>query len=245
MRWTTICFDLDNTLFSHEEAFEKAICFCFEEILKRKKVEKTPQMDQLFSSFKKYSDLYWDDYEKKKISPQEYRRKRFLETATEFDLPFNEIDADDFHEHYYDVVDEFSEPYSNLHSFMKLLLNSKIKMGIITNGAVHTQYNKIKKLELNQWFSRDSIFVSEQLKISKPAKEIFDLAKQKLNSCGGHLFVGDSWEHDVVGAIEAGWDAIYLNTRKEAPTTPHVPIGICSSLDEVVALICKENQLKG
>ncbi|OIJ16091.1 hypothetical protein BKP35_03675 [Anaerobacillus arseniciselenatis] len=245
MRWETICFDLDNTLFSHEDAFEKAIRFCFDCILKEKNLIEKINSTDLFSIFKKNCDLYWDDYEKGDITPKEYRRKRFLMTAEQFDLPFNAHDADKFHDQYYNVVDDFSEPYPYLYSLMSTLAEASVKMGIITNGTVDTQYNKIKKLSLNDWISDDFVFISEEVNVAKPNRAIFDLAKSKLGSKEKCLFIGDSWEHDVVGSIEAGWDSIFLNTRKEEPSSKHQPIEICSTLQEVAEIIYKENNLKG
>lgn len=245
MRWKTICFDLDNTLFSHEDAFEKSICFCFKSILAKKKIDKDIEIKQLFTVFKKYSDVFWSDYENGVLSPLQYRRNRFLETAAQFQLPFNFQDADEFHEHYYDIVDNFSEPFPKLDDLMKTIVGAGVKVGIITNGTTDTQYSKIKKLNLDKWISNDSIFVSEELKVSKPDRKIFDLAKEKLHSEGSYLYVGDSWEHDVVGSIEAEWDSIFLNSRNESATTAHEPFAICNSLEDVANVIFKENRLRG
>lgn len=246
MRWGTICFDLDNTLFSHEVAFEKSICFCFQSLLKEKKLFNEINLANWFSTFKHYSDLYWSDYETGVLSPKEYRRKRFLHSVYDFQLPFTNQEADDFHEHYYCVVDDFSEPFPYLYEMMEKLVTSNVKVGIITNGMVDTQYNKITKLKLNEWLSEDSIFISEQLQLWKPDRKIFDYAKEKLKSKGNCLFVGDSWDHDVVGAIGAGWDAIYLNTRDENPkTTSYQPILTCYSLKEVATFIDQQNKLEG
>lgn len=242
MRWTTICFDLDNTLYSHEKAFEKAILFCFESILKAKKLLGEADTKQLFTVFKKNCDLYWNDYENGVLTPTEYRRKRFLETTQLFQLPFDAEDADEFHKTYYNVIDVFSEPFPKLHLMMNTLVEAQVKIGIITNGAIDTQYNKIKELNLYEWIPNDAIFISEQLKIAKPNRKIFDIAKQKLDSSGQYLFVGDSWEHDVVGAIEAGWDSIFLNTREEKKKTAHRPFEICTSLEGVAEVIFRENK---
>lgn len=244
MRWNTICFDLDNTLYSHEKAFEKAIRFCFESILKREKLLGAVDTKQLFTVFKKNCDLFWDEYESGVLSPIEYRRKRFLETTQLFQLPLGVKDADEFHRTYYNVIDIFSEPFPKLNLLMETLVEAQVKMGIITNGGTDTQYNKIKELNLNEWIPNDAIFISGQLKIAKPDRRIFDMAKQKLGTGGGRcLFVGDSWEHDVVGAIEAGWDSIFLNTREEKEKTAHKPFEICTSLEDVAEVIFNENKL--
>jgi 5'-nucleotidase len=243
MRWTTICFDLDNTLYSHEKAFEKAIYFCFETILKGKNLNGSVDVKQLFIVFKKNCDLYWNDYESGILSPIEYRRKRFLETTQLFQLPLCADDADEFHRIYYNVIDIFSEPFPKLNTILENLVEAQVKIGIITNGGADTQYNKVKELDLYEWIPNDAIFISGQLKIAKPNRQIFDIAKQKLESSGQYLFVGDSWEHDVVGAIEAGWDSIFLNTRMEKPKTAHKPFAVCTSLEGVAEVIYRENKL--
>lgn len=245
MRWQTICFDLDNTLYSHEEAFERAICYCFKTLLKKENLLEEVNISNLYTVFKKYCDYYWDDYENGVITPVEYRRKRFLATVLQFQLPFTYKDADDFHEHYYKIVDQFCEPYPELVPFMNSLVESNINIGIITNGSVDTQYRKIKKLNLYNWVSNDYIFISEQVKSAKPDHQIFEIAKKALKSSSGYLYIGDSWEHDVVGSIEAGWDSIFLNTRNEDKKTSHEPVAICNNLIEVKKIIEEENFLKG
>ncbi|RXI99454.1 HAD family hydrolase [Anaerobacillus alkaliphilus] len=245
MRWKTICFDLDNTLFSHEKAFEDAICFCFNSIIRNKNLTDKVSTKEWFPVFKKYSDLFWSDYEAGVITAKEYRRKRFLQSALHFQLPFTTSEADEFHNHYFFIVDDFSEPYPSLHTMMQTLVTANVKVGIITNGTADTQSNKINKLNLTQWLSNDCIFISEELKVFKPKREIFDLAKSRLQSDGGYLFVGDSWEHDVVGAINAGWDAIFLNTRSETPKSNHKPVYTSGTLAEVASFIYQENNLKG
>lgn len=245
MRWKTICFDLDNTLFSHEKAFEHAIRYCFKDVLKKKNILNKVNIDDLFPVFKKYCDLFWSDYEAGMLSATDYRRKRFLATVDFFKLPFTVEAADEFHDHYYRIVDDFSEPYPFLHSLIRNLTAANVKIGIITNGTADTQYSKIKKLKLNEWLTDDCLFISEELNLSKPDKEIFEFAKKRLKAEGNCLFVGDSWEHDVVGAIEAGWESIFLNTRNEVPKTDHKPVKICSSLHEVALFIYNQNKLKG
>ncbi len=245
MKWRTICFDLDNTLFSHEEAFRKAICFCFQSILRNKHLEAEICIENWFSVFKKYSDMLWVDYETGVLTRKDYRRKRFLRSVEHFKLPFTITEADEFHEHYFMIVDQFSEPYPSLHTLMEKLVSANVKIGIITNGTADTQYNKINRLNLTQWLSYESIFISEELQIFKPDRKIFDLAKHRLPSDHGYLFVGDSWRHDVVGSIEAGWDSIFLNTRNEIPTTEHKPVLTCKTLAEVASFIYQENQMEG
>ena len=46
---------------------------------------------------------------------------------------------------------------------------------------------------------------SSAVGISKPDERIFHMV------CESGLYVGDSYENDVIGAKKAGWDVIWLN----------------------------------
>ncbi|WP_216830009.1 HAD family hydrolase [Alkalihalobacterium elongatum] len=249
MRWRTVCFDLDNTLFSHEDAFEKAICYCFEKLqeqwLQENRIESPIDVAMWFKTFKKYSDLHWNQFETRKITAQTYRRLRYHDTMKEFQMPYSDKEADAFHAQYYDIVDSFSEPFEGLDELMNELKERNVKVGIITNGGVDTQYRKIEKIGLSSFINNDQIFVSDELGVAKPNREIFDLALRKLGVTNEKLFIGDSWEHDVCGAIDAGWDAIYLNTRKQPASTDHEPVATYTKLTQVLNLIKNDQTMKG
>ncbi|UOE95728.1 HAD family hydrolase [Alkalihalobacillus sp. LMS39] len=250
MRWKTICFDLDNTLFSHEEAFAKAIKHCYEKTMaswKDNQIKQAPDADEWFLLFKKNSDRFWRQFEQRTIDRRTYRRFRYQQTMQEFDLPYSDEEADQFHEHYNQTVYKFTEPYEGLGSLFGLLHESGITLGIITNGPADTQYEKIKRLGISQYISSEQIFISEQLTVAKPNPAIFNYALTQLKHQpqDGKLYVGDSWEHDVIGALHAGWDAIYMNTRHVAPQSNESLLATCQTLPEVKNIIERELNLKG
>lgn len=82
-------------------------------------------------------------------------------------------------------------------------LRIKYLLGLITNGPSNAQWEKIRKLSLEQYF--DIILVSGDLPWEKPEREIFRKACRFLNvkpdSC---VMVGDKLETDILGGIEAG-----------------------------------------
>jgi len=74
----------------------------------------------------------------------------------------------------------------------------------------------------------------------KPEPEAFEAMQRKLGLFPGNLaMVGDSWNDDVLGALEAGWTAIWVN-REAKPRPdfdPDLPIYEVRSLDRVPELI--------
>lgn len=231
MNWDLICFDLDDTIVDYEQTFKNAVRHCFSIFVGSKLV----RFEDWFSLFKKFCDEYWDDYECKRMTREEYRRCRFLDTMASLGLKADEKLADQFHEHFDRVVSKFVVPIHGIIPFLQHLHSISVKLGIVTNGKMKTQSEKIHFLGLNSIFPDDAIIVSETVGIEKPSPEIFEYAYMNLApNCRHKLFIGDSWEHDVVGALEAEWEAIYFNTRHQPPTTKHIPLAVCKNAGELL-----------
>ncbi|RSL30931.1 HAD family hydrolase [Salibacterium salarium] len=246
MRWNTICFDLDNTLFSHEKAFERAIQHTFEnKYLKNKDI---PYVDkkQWFETFKRNCDYYWHKLEENKLTHDEYRKVRFDETMKTFGLPFGELDAKEFHDEYEDIVVQYSIPFQGMSQLLSSLYQADINLGIITNGRQKTQERKIKQLKTDDYIPRSQVIISEDVGIEKPDKGIFDYALNKINGDkSSALFIGDSWHLDVMGAIHAGWDAVFLNTRAETRSSSDIPVAEHYDFQETVQFLLQSLHLKG
>lgn len=246
MRFKKIFFDLDNTLFSHEYAFEKAIQACFNEMIEEWEEEGVHMppisTEDWFDVFKYYSDLYWIGYEQKKYSETMYRRKRYLETMKHFGLPADEEAADQFHQKYYEKAINFVRPYPGLYTLLTFLKEQKVTIGVITNGKHKVQWAKYKKLKLYRYIDREHFLVSEDVGIEKPDRRIFDLALGKTEAKEA-LFVGDTWEHDIIGALNAGWQAIYLNTHNRPRCSEaYQPLAELRALDQLLPFL---SNLKG
>jgi FMN phosphatase YigB (HAD superfamily) len=85
-------------------------------------------------------------------------------------------------------------------------------MAIITNGFKEVQYEKIHKSELSKYFRK--IFISEEIGAQKPGRKIFEHAIKSMNAPKkSTLMIGDSWEADIVGAMNFGIDQVYYNPK--------------------------------
>ncbi len=84
-------------------------------------------------------------------------------------------------------------------------------LGIMTNGRHERQWNKIKKLGLKQYVPVSHIYVSEDGGASKPDIQAFRLYEQQTGvKPSDTILVGDSLDSDVKGAVEAGWQVLYV-----------------------------------
>jgi len=111
------------------------------------------------------------------------------------------------------------------------------RTGIITNGPAAHQRNKFFLLGLDRWIDPERILVSADCGFLKPAKEIFDLAAEKMGLYPEKtMFVGDSYTHDILGAAGAGWQSFWLN-RRSLPIPLDCPATYTGSEDDLLSLL--------
>ena len=93
-------------------------------------------------------------------------------------------------------------------------LKKKYKLCIVTNGDVLEQNKKIKYTGLKKYFQ--GIVISSEIGYSKPEKEIFEIACNKMNvepkNC---VMIGDRYKTDIEGGINAGIKTIWVNRKEE------------------------------
>lgn len=93
------------------------------------------------------------------------------------------------------------------------------RLGILTNGVSETHHEKIALLQIAQYF--DAIFLADEVGMVKPDPLLFAHACQKLDTSPAYgAMVGDRYDRDIAGALEAGLYTIWVNIRAE-----RVPLG--------------------
>ncbi|MEO0250248.1 MAG: HAD family hydrolase, partial [candidate division WOR-3 bacterium] len=89
-------------------------------------------------------------------------------------------------------------------------LRPHFALGVITNGPADVQQQEIERLGLKPWL--DVILIEGELGIGKPDPRIFQAALQAIGVKPEQaLFVGNSWENDIQGALGVGMHAVWLN----------------------------------
>ncbi len=115
-------------------------------------------------------------------------------------------------------------------------LRDRFRMGVISNF-----YGNVAVLCREAGLSEhlDVILDSVQVGISKPDPDIFRMALEKLDRHPENtIFVGDSYERDVVPAQRMGMKAIWMKgPNPRLPENPAPPDGCISSLVELGALV--------
>ncbi|HGA1552701.1 TPA: HAD-IA family hydrolase, partial [Streptococcus suis] len=66
-----------------------------------------------------------------------------------------------------------------------------------------------------KYFDKEKIIISQATGFQKPQIEIFNLASKNFNFLPNQtLYIGDNFENDIEGSLNAGWKSIWFNHRK-------------------------------
>ena len=90
-------------------------------------------------------------------------------------------------------------------------LRDKYDLVVLTNWFTVQQAQRLKKIGILKYFTK--VYGTDNM-LNKPNKEAFieTCKPYKPSEC---IFIGDSYEVDIKGAINTGLKAIYLNNKKE------------------------------
>lgn len=230
-----IYFDLDNTLYSHEKAFEKSMLQGFNQLMEGWLQEGISipiiSAEEWFQTFKHYCDAYWEEYENQELKRKEYQRLRYYKSMQYFGMPMRAAEAEWLQTYYVEHMHEFVEPFSGLYELLSFLQGHVVEMGIITNGKKEVQERKWEKLRLGTYMDKAKLYISDEIGLSKPDPSIFQYISG-IEDTSGYIYIGDAWELDIVSSIRAGWQAIYVYTVTHQESNTVKPLFTCNSLEK-------------
>lgn len=125
-------------------------------------------------------------------------------------------------------------------------LKARFPLGLITNGPADVQRQEIATLGVEKYF--DNIYIEGEFGEGKPSRRLFSDAERVVD-CQPHevLMVGNSYAHDIAGALNAGWHAIWIRRASDIPPSATsvesmpeggpIPDAIVGSLTEVLELL--------
>ena len=115
-------------------------------------------------------------------------------------------------------------------------LAAKYPLTVVTNGFVEVQYEKFDKSGLRDCFAH--IVLSEEVGCQKPNPRIFEEAL-RMNDLSAEdvVMIGDSWNSDIQGAINAGIDQIWIRKSKDPLLEGQSATYLVQSLSEVMEIL--------
>jgi putative hydrolase of the HAD superfamily len=216
-KYSHIFFDLDNTLWD----FDRNAAETLHELFHKHNLASlgVPSFEIFFEKYKVRNEMMWEQYRLGKIDKTTLRDQRFSLTFWDMGLDA-ELAPPELSLEYIRMSPQKSYLFPHAHEVLAYL-KEKYTLHIITNGFEEAQHIKLKAADLAKYFQ--NIIISEHTGFRKPDIRIFEYSQQSANAVANEcLMIGDGLIVDIVGAQEAGWDAVYFNPAKipheEKPT---------------------------
>lgn len=120
---------------------------------------------------------------------------------------------------------------------------SGVRIGVITNGDLDFQQNKVEQLGLTPRIER--LVASGEVGVTKPDARIFEVACERFGVAAQEaLYVGDRLTTDAIGAARAGLRGVWLDRvggpeHRRALPEEAVTLGVhrIGSLDQLARLL--------
>lgn len=223
--YKAVFIDIDDTLLDFKKCSQSAL----EESCKYMGVMYSPD---LYDYFHRIDKALWDRQKKGELNVNEVLQIRF-ETLCK-SLP-REVDAYLFNR-------TFQRNLANtcvlIQGAKEILhyLSTKHTLFAASNGILEMQTSRLKLSGLHNYFK--DLFVSDAIGFEKPDRRFFTHCLKESNYKSVEvLFIGDSWEADVEGAMQVGIDACWFTKEPKGTKAiykPNFQIDKLNKLQELV-----------
>lgn len=209
-----VYFDLDDTLLNHRHAEKKALadlCERYTDVFGPVPVETVQE------TYHHHNVLLWSRYSAGEIGQDDLKRLRF-ELVVEA-LSLNCAEPDGLNTFYLDSYARYWRFTEGAREAFHAIAD-RYSVGVLTNGFAATQHAKLDRFPEIRDRLR-TLIISDEVGYMKPDRRLFEHAAR----LAGHdaeaiLYVGDSYESDVRGAIGAGWQCAWLDGHSDVEL-PH------------------------
>lgn len=211
-------FDLDNTLWDFTTNSRLAM---EQTMTQNGLISKFPSFGAFFEVYERINHSLWSDYHTKKITKQKLIIERFSRSMQAFGI--NDYDWIELNGLYLENMALQTQLFPGTVETLTTLKSKGYQMHIITNGFKEVQYSKLSSCGLDRFFTK--VFISEDVKTTKPHRQIFEHALKSTNASKKRsIMIGDSWETDIIGALNFGMDQIMFLNHGQNPVPESVKL---------------------
>lgn len=200
-----VLFDIDDTIFDHKYS---RICG----LNALKNIHQSISCVPIEELEAEHERLLMGNYLKtldKQISFNDAICERIFLLFKKFGVELSEDNSKTYVQIYRDTYESNRRAIPGVIELMKHIRNF-VKIGIVSNGIYDMQYEKLKICGAENYI--DFMIISEEVGVRKPDKAIFAAALEKAGVKQDEtVFIGDSWNSDIEGALNCGLKAVWLN----------------------------------
>lgn len=214
MTYQHLFFDLDHTLWDFETNSKETLRELF--LTHRLHETVTDDFDFFFEKYSFHNKRLWHRYNHGFIRQDELRWKRMWHALLEFKIG-DETMAKKLSGEFLEILPSKKALFPHTQEILTYLTTKNYKLHLITNGFEQIQWRKLDNAQIGHYFS--TVITSESACCLKPNKGIFDFAIGKAACCYQEsIMLGDNLDADIVGAMNAGMDTIFVNHINEETT---------------------------
>lgn len=209
--YKTFIFDLDDTLYDYSSCDSASYDRVATWVSRKFNLDHERALGII-----NYGKIYAKSYLDNRRSSSHCRFLYFQKAAELLNSSNVISDTISMYEVYSDTFYSMMKPYDWVIDFF-----SSHHCCICTNMIAEVQFNKIKKLGLDNYVKL--IVTSEEADSEKPNDAIYILLANKLNTIGidvgDCLFIGDNFENDVIAPMNMGYMAMHVDSFINKLTT--------------------------
>ncbi len=208
-----VFIDIDDTLLDFERACEEALKEGFE------KFSIGPYRSGMVKTLLEVTADLWKKLEKAEITYEFLLKERFRCVFEKLKIDFDGLVFEDFFRGF------LFESAIEVDGAREMLdyLEGKYILCAASNGPHAQQINRLKKADMLGYFSH--CFISESIGASKPSRDFFSYAIDKLNEGADEkilpceiMMIGDSLSSDMTGAISSGLISCFYDRGRTLDT---------------------------
>ncbi|MBQ9752715.1 MAG: YjjG family noncanonical pyrimidine nucleotidase [Paludibacteraceae bacterium] len=239
-QYKAVFIDWDDTIGDFVGAAKRALQEMYD---KYKLSDYFASHEEFVSLYKPHNIELWDKYGKDLVTKAFLRVDRFLYPLLHGTKVASQIQS---YTALSALAEQMSEDFLHLTTkYFSLLpgaeelvryLAKKYPLTVVTNGFIEVQYEKFDKSGLRNCFSH--IVLSEEVGCQKPNPRIYEEAL-RMNGVSAEeaVMIGDSWNSDIQGAINAGIDQIWVRKSQDSLPEGQSATYLVQSLSEVMEIL--------
>lgn len=235
MRYKDLFIDFDDTLYDTRGNAVIALSETFEAF----------HLERYFAAPQTFYDAYWwanidlwTRYSKGEITRDYLIVERFRRPLSEGKgIEVTEALCLEMSDRFLDFCASKPGVIDGAHELMDYLKQRGYRMHMTSNGFHEVQYKKLAACGMRDYF--DTIILSENAGVNKPSPAFFDYAlRQSGASRETTLMIGDNLQTDILGALNAGIDALLFNRWEvDVRESPQAPTFVVDHLRDIIGIL--------
>lgn len=205
MRYTTLLFDLDHTLFDFDASEVAALASALS-------AAGVPYEDRYHDLFGIINKALWLRVETGDLTPDDVSLARFEDLFERADI---RADAQAVAGDYVTGLGAHGGLYPGARELLEEL-SSEATLALVSNGIGRVVRDKVARLDLERYF--EAIVISGEVGVAKPHTGFFDIAFDRLDHPDKvtTLMIGDNLSSDIDGGINYGVDTCWYAPSSRA-----------------------------